>query len=488
MEFDRYVEINAAYFEKHPLDPTVMRFAHPPRLQFDSEEFGRLRVAIVGTGPAAMYTAQELLSYSGVEVDMFDRLPTPFGLIRAGVAPDHLETKKFSDAFGPMFNKPTLGLHLNVEIGNHLTHSDLRAHHHAVIYAVGASADRKLGIPGEELPGCVSATEFVAWYNGHPDFSANTYDLSGERAVIVGNGNVALDVARILTTPPDELASTDIADHALDALRASKIREVIILGRRGPAQAAYTLPEFLGLGDTPGVDVTIDPADLQLDETTLEYLRGEAEPWVRQKVEIARKYSTNVPNDSRRRIHLRYLTAPVEIVGDDHVSGLRVARTRLVGAGAAAEITDVTETLDTTLVLRAVGYRGAEIPEVPFDASKNVIPNTVGRVDDCEGVYTVGWIKRGPRGSLGTNRGDAAETVAALIEDVNAGRCNRAVLPRAELRKLVLSRQPEALDYAGWRIIDAAETARGRESGRPRRKFATRAELLAAVRDAADHE
>ncbi|MEV0687683.1 FAD-dependent oxidoreductase [Nocardia sp. NPDC050378] len=479
----RYREINAEYFRRHPLETNFDPLATPVR---PPKSLGTLRVAIVGAGPAACYAADELLRRSDVEVEMFDRLPTPWGLVRAGVAPDHAGTKNVATMFESAFRRDTLQYYLNVEIGEHIDHRELLEHHHAVIYAVGASSDRKLGVPGEDLPGSHSATEFVAWYNGHPDFAEREFDLSGERAVIVGNGNVALDVARVLTVDPDELAKTDIADHALDALRRSNIREVVILGRRGPLQAAYSSPEFLALTHLKGVDVVVDPADLDLDEHSRAVVDDpNIEPSLRLKYQLAQEYSTGRRDPANKRIVFRYLATPTEVLGDDHVTGIEFAHNELT-ADLVATPTDRTERLDTGLVLRSIGYRGVPVPGLPFDERRGVVPSEHGRVladtQPLPGVYVAGWIKRGPRGVIGSNRIDAEETVEALIDDFIAGRLTNPTRDRAALRALLTERQPDLVDRAAWKTIDQAEKAAGKAAGRPRVKFTTRADLLKAAK------
>ncbi|RDI66518.1 FAD-dependent oxidoreductase [Nocardia pseudobrasiliensis] len=482
----RFRDINGAYFERHPLesnfDPLVTP-ARPPK------ELGTLRVAIVGAGPAACYAAEELLRRADVEVELFDRLPTPWGLVRAGVAPDHPGTKTVSNMFDSAFRRDTLQFYLNVEVGEHISHEELLSHHHAVIYAVGASTDRRLGVPGEELAGSHSATEFVAWYNGHPDFAERTFDLSGERAVIVGNGNVALDVARVLTLDPEELAKTDIADHALDALRQSNIREVVVLGRRGPLQAAYTSSEFLALGYLKGVDVVIDPAELELDPESRALLDDpDIEPALRLKYELAREYADKTPDPANRRIVFRYLTSPTALTGTDRVEGVEFAHNELVAEGETlqARATDRTETVSAGLVLRSIGYRGRPIPDLPFDERGGIVPNEGGRVladgDPIPGVYVAGWIKRGPRGVIGSNRVDAAQTVDHLLVDFTSGKLPTPTADRTSLKSLLTQRQPDLVDRDGWKAIDAAERSAGKSGGRPRVKFTTREDLLKAAR------
>jgi ferredoxin--NADP+ reductase len=482
----RFGEINAAYFQRHPLESNFEPLTTPAR---PPKELGTLRVAIVGAGPAACYAAEELLRRADVEVEMFDRLPTPWGLVRAGVAPDHTGTKAVSNMFESAFRRETFQYHLNVEVGKHISHDELLGHHHAVIYAVGASTDRRLEVPGEDLPGSHSATEFVAWYNGHPDYADRTFDLSGERAVIVGNGNVALDVARVLTLPPDELAKTDIADHALDALRQSAIREVVVLGRRGPLQAAYTSSEFLALGYLPGVDVVIDPAELELDPESQALLDDpEVEPSARLKYELAQEYAAKPQNPGNRRIVLRYLASPTAVIGSDKVEAVQFAHNELISENGRliARASGETETLPTSLVLRSIGYRGVPIPALPFDEQSGTVPNEHGRVVDAgahvPGVYVSGWIKRGPRGVIGSNRVDAQETVEQLLADFTTGKLTAPQGDRAGLQTLLGQRQPDRVDREGWKAIDLAERSAGKSGGRPRVKFTSREDLLKAAR------
>lgn len=461
-------EMNAEYFRRHPLEPDTS----PAPVKHAPVDAGALRVAVVGGGPAACYAALELLAVDGVEVDMFERLPTPFGLIRAGVAPDHQHTKSVVTLFERAFTNKRFGAHLNVEIGERLTHADLTAHHHAVIYAVGASSSRPLDIPGEHLPGNHAAAQFVGWYNGHPDHSGAEFDLSGERAVIVGNGNVALDVARVLLMSPDQLGQTDIAQHALDALAHSNIREVVIVARRGPRAAAFSVGEFLALGHLDGVDVLIEGCDPAVDLA--------ADPGddveTAAKLDLARRYAERAPTPGNKRVVFHFLSTPTEVLGDDRVEGLRVTGT---DDGA---VTD----LATTLLLRSIGYRGTRQPGLEFDEATGVVPNEAGRVLGADGqpvpgVYVTGWIKRGPRGVIGTNRICAEETVAKLFEDFDAGVLTRAVGSRDALCDLLAERELTPVDWTGWRGIDSAERERGAGSARPRVKFVAIDEMLSAA-------
>jgi ferredoxin/flavodoxin---NADP+ reductase len=469
---ERFREMNARYFQQHPLQTGDEPVADSPALAA-----GSLRVAIVGAGPAACYAATELLHVDGVEVDLFERLPSPFGLVRAGVAPDHQDTKLVVDIFHEAFDNPRFGCHLNVEVGRDVTHEDLLAHHHAVIYAVGASKSRDLGIAGEELPGNEAAADFVGWYNGHPDHAGDQFDLSAERAVIVGNGNVALDVARILLLPRDQLVKTDIADHALEALAESNINEVVILARRGPRKAAFSVGEFQALGFLPGIDVIVDSHDL--DPHT-----GDDIETV-MKLEVAREYAEREPSPGNKRIVFRFMTTPAEVVGDGRVQGLRVVHHGFDATGRLVPGAGASELIETSLILRSIGYQGSPVEGLPFDPDQCIIPNDRGRVldHDCHpvpGAYVTGWIKRGPRGVIGTNRTCAEETVARVWEDFDDGRLSHAVKDRATLEELLRQRNAEPVGWPGWCAIDTAERKRGVEASRPRVKFVDVAEMVAA--------
>lgn len=483
---ERYRSINADYFDSHPLEPSV-DVGNPGRRAMQSRE-NPIRVAIVGAGPSALYAATEIIDRLGsaVQIEIFDRLPTPWGLIRSGVAPDHPGTKSVTDLFKPLLAKKQVSWHLNVEVGRHLSHEELMAHHHSVIYAVGASTDRRLAIPGEDLPGSHAATEFVAWYNGHPDFADATFDLSAERAVIIGNGNVALDVARILVTDPEDLARTDIADHALEALRHSKIREVIVLGRRGPAQAAYTGPELIALKHLPGVDVHVDQIDLLAAHTATEDPSFASQ----LKVKVAAEYAAEAKAEERKRITLRFCASPLALHGNGLVQSIEIAHNELafgLDGVVSAHDTGERSSIETGLVLRSIGYRGAPVPGVPFDELRGTIPNIDGRVIDpstgqpIAGTYSTGWIKRGPSGVIGTNKVCAAGTVSRLIDDLTAPGVDRPVLGHETLLALLRDRQPDLVDVAGWKAIEKAEREGGRTSGRPRRKFVEVASMLAAA-------
>jgi ferredoxin--NADP+ reductase len=427
-----------------------------------------------------------------VEVDMIERLPTPWGLVRLGVAPDHPKLKSVSRAFERIASKPGYRFIGNVEVGRHLTHDDLTRLYDAVIYAVGAQTDRRLGIPGEDLPGSWSATEFVAWYNGHPDFQDLDLDLNVERAVVIGNGNVALDVARMLALTPEELAPTDTTDPAIDAIGSSTIREIVVVGRRGPAQASFTTPELQELGELAGADVVVDPADLQLDEASEAALEHDTN--ARRNVDMLRGFAAREPTGKPVSLRLRFFYSPVAILGDAKVEAIELVRNRLEDRDGAlvAVPTDEHETVSCGLVFRSVGYRGVPLPDLPFEERRGTIRNEGGRVvgeggEPVAGVYCAGWIKRGPTGIIGTNKKDATESVALLLEDVREGRITHAPEVTADaVDSLLESRGVRPVLYAGWVGIDEVERAAGEKLGRPRVKLRTWDELLEAAERVAE--
>ena len=444
----------------------------------------RPRIAIVGAGPAGAFAAAAVLRQVGdAEIDLFERLPTPWGLLRGGVAPDHQEIKRLQDTFDRQTLKRGCRFLGNVEIGRDLTHDELARHYTAVVYATGAQTDKSLGIPGEDLPGSWAATEFVAWYNGHPDYRELEFDLSHERAVVIGNGNVAADVTRLLTRSTEELERTDVADHALAALRRSKVKEVVVLGRRGPAQAAFTSAELRELGHMEGVDLRVD--GFELDPLSREWLAEQGTFTARKNVDLLREFAARPPRiDAARRIDLRFLSSPLEITGESRVEAVVVGRNEIVrtddGLLRARSTDAAPETIECGLVLRSVGYQAVPLPGVPFDERAFVLPNERGRVRDRPGVYTVGWIKRGPTGILGTNKRDAAETIACLAEDLRAGLLGEP--PAETIDALLAERGVDVVSVEGWRAIDGQELERGRSAERPRVKLASRDELLAAAR------
>jgi ferredoxin/flavodoxin---NADP+ reductase len=457
-----------------------------------------LRVAIVGSGPAGFYAAEHLLRQEELvaEVDVFDRLPTPFGLVRAGVAPDHPKIKSVIRVYEKTAARDGFRFFGNVEVGRDVSAAELAERYHAVIYAYGAATDRQLGIPGEDLPGSHPATAFVAWYNAHPDFADHEFDLSCERAVVIGNGNVATDVARMLALTRPELEGTDTAAHAIDPLADCGVREIVVLGRRGPAQASFTNPELRELGEMEDADVDVDPAEVELDSDSRAYLESDdADITTRKNVEIFTEFAQRRPQGKRKRISLRFLRSPLEVQGTERVERLVVARNELYRAeGGAIRARDAgeRETIECGLVLRSIGYAGIGLEGVPFDPRRGLIPNRDGRVTElesgrqAEGQYAVGWIKRGPSGVIGTNKKDASETVDALIEDAEAGRVPSPELAsdRAAIVELLAERAPDAVGYQGWEAIDRAERERGEPLGRPRVKFVRIDEMLDAARTA----
>jgi ferredoxin--NADP+ reductase len=454
----------------------------------DKDRGVRLRVAIVGAGPTGFYAAAQLLASADPEcaVDLFERLPTPFGLVRAGVAPDHPKIKAVTKAFERTAQHERFRFLGGVHVGRDVSREQLLANYDAVVYATGAAADRRMGIAGEELAGSHASTEFVAWYNGHPDFCDLEFDLlRARRVAVIGNGNVAMDVARMLALAPEDLAVTDAADHAIDVLSRTGIEEVVILGRRGPAQAAFTTPELREMGSLKRADVLVDPADVVLDEQSAAALTSaEARRTNKDNVELLREYAGRAPTGRPIRIRFRFLLSPVELLGDDggHVRGLRVERNRLEGGRACA--TGEREELPVDVVFRSIGYVGVPLPGVAFDGARGVIPNDRGRVTARDGTplrgeYVAGWIKRGPSGVIGTNKKCAHETVEKLLADARAGRLPRSY---AEGMTLSLSDVKHLVDWRGWQAIDDAERAAGEPLGRPRIKLTRWEELRRAAR------
>ena len=455
-----------------------------------------LRVAIIGAGPAGFYATERLFKESElvIEVDLFDRLPTPFGLVRNGVAPDHQKIKSVTAAFDRIAANPRFRFFGHVELGSDVTVDDLKAHYHQILYSTGAQTDRPLGIPGDDLIGSHPATEFVAWYNGHPDYRDCEFDLSQESVAVVGVGNVAVDVARILCRTPEELLKTDIADYALEQLRASRVKEVTILGRRGPAQAAFTAPEAKELGELADCDTFVPADEAELDALSQASLAAADRAELR-KVEFIQELARRQPTGKSKRLTLRFLVSPVELLGDEngHVRQMRLVRNILYATDAGslrARATDQFETLDAGLVFRSIGYRGVPLPGVPFHDSWGVIPNAGGRVLDADsreplvGQYTAGWIKRGPTGVIGTNKPDAAETVEAMLTDARAGNLlSPANATAAAAEALVRGRQAHVVTYDDWRRLDALELSHGKEQGRPRVKFTRVDDMLAALKE-----
>jgi ferredoxin--NADP+ reductase len=444
-------------------------------------------VAIVGSGPSGYFAAASLLKFADaqedadVRVDMLEMLPTPWGLVRSGVAPDHPKIKSISAQFDKTALDPRFRFFGNVVVGDHVQVAELAERYDAVIYAVGAQSDRSLGIPGEDLPGSVAAVDFVGWYNAHPHFEEMAPDISSGRAVVVGNGNVALDVARILVTDPDVLAATDIADHALQSLHDRGVEEVLIIGRRGPLQAPFTTLELRELGDLEGlgdVDVIVDPADFA--DITDEDLEA-ASKTVRNNIKALRVYAEREVKGAKRRIVFRFRTSPIEIKGDGRVESIVLGRNKLVEENGriVAKDTGEREEVPAQLIVRAVGYRGVPTPGLPFDERNGTIPHTDGRIEGSRNEYVVGWIKRGPTGVIGSNKKDSQDTVDTLLADLQA-----ATLPERDpehsdrLAEWLVERQPKVITDDHWRLIDEYERSAGEPHGRPRVKLTSLAELL----------
>ena len=456
-----------------------------------------LRVAIVGSGPAAFYAAEHLLKQPSptFQVDMIERLPTPFGLVRGGVAPDHQKIKTVTAIYEKIAAHPGFRFYGNLEFGRDVTRADLERHFGAVLIATGAQSDRRLGVPGEDLAGSHSATEFVAWYNGHPDFRHLTFDLSQERAAVIGVGNVAVDVARILCLGPNELEGTDMADYAIEALSASRVRDVFILGRRGPVQAAFTNNEIRELGELPEADIVVRADEVALDPASAEELAAATRLALKAKVEILQGFAVKPLEGKPRRLHLRFLVSPLELVADaaGRVAALRLARNELVrdaAGNASPRPTGEVETLEAGLVFRSVGYRGVPLADLPFDEKAGVIPHAKGRMlrapggEPLPGWYVSGWIKRGPSGVIGNNKADSVETVKELLEDAGRGALLAPAEPdAAAFDALARSRQARCVSYPDWQRLDRLEIERGKPQGRPRNKFTSVEEMLAALAD-----
>lgn len=455
-----------------------------------------LRIAIIGAGPAGFYAADHLLKQDNlaVSIDMFDRLLTPFGLVRHGVAPDHLKIKNVTKAFAQTAADPRFRFFGNVEFGSDLTVDDLQHHYHEAIFCTGAQTDRHLGIPGEDLVGSHPATAFVAWYNGHPDYNHDQFDLNQESAIIVGVGNVALDVARILCLSPEELHATDMPDYAVRALSQSRIKDVYVLGRRGPAQAAFTNPELKELGELQEADLIIREDEAELDELSAAEVEASGDRMLAKKVEMIRAFAGRAPEGKKRRLHLRFMVSPTEIIGDESggIRAVTLVRNRLEKSETgtiACVATGATESIAAGLVFRSVGYRGVSLAGIPFNDRWGVIANARGRVIEVEsgepvlGEYAAGWIKRGPSGVIGTNKPDALESVTALLEDAAAGRAWSPSAPAAEaVVSLLASRGVAFTSYDDWCALDEAELAAGHENGRPRVKFDSLEQMWAALR------
>ncbi len=449
-----------------------------------------LRVAIVGSGPSGFYAAESLFRRQDltVHVDMFDRLPTPFGLVRYGVAPDHQKMKAVIKVYGKTASHERFRFFGNVGLGSDVTVEDLRGAYDQIVYAFGAETDRRLGVPGEDLAGSHSATVFVGWYNGHPDHRDDAFDLGTQRAIVFGVGNVAMDVARVLMRPADELAETDIADYALEALRKSAVREVVVVGRRAAAQAAFSPKEIEELGTLKGVDLIVDPADLELDDATRADVENDTN--ARKNLDYLRRKLEEGPQGHDRRIVLRFLGSPRELHGrQGRVESVTLETNRIERGDDGwprAVGTGETETLDAGLVFRAIGYRGEPVPGVPYDDRRGTVPNENGRVrssPDGEVVpreYVVGWAKRGPTGLIGTNKGCSAATVEAMVEDLPA-LADRPDPGGDEAESMLRERGVRFVTFEDWKRLDALEVARGEKSGRIRDRFSRVEEMLEAI-------
>ena len=447
-----------------------------------------LRVAIVGSGPSGFYAAEALIRTGRtVQVDMFERLPAPFGLVRHGVAPDHAKLKEPIRVYDGIARNPQFRFFGNVTVGRDVSVEALRAAYHAVILCSGAETDRRLGIPGEDLSGSQTATEFVGWYNGHPDYRDRSFDLSREVAVIIGQGNVAIDVCRILAKTVDELKHTDISEHALDALAESRIREVHLVGRRGPAQAKFTNKEFRELGELVDCDPVVEPADVVLGPESLAELNERSGTVAKKNMEILQGFASRPPRGCRRRVFLRFLLSPVELKGAGRLESVVFERNRLEGPAGQQVARGTGQRLELAcdLLFRSIGYKGIAMPGLPFDARQGVFPTRDGRIlDDAgaviPGLYASGWIKRGPTGIIGTNRADSVATVGSLLADLP--QLDTGPKPGADaLSGLLAAGDRRVVSYADWLVIDRAEVERGAAKGKPREKFTRVGEMLALL-------
>lgn len=448
-----------------------------------------LRVAVVGAGPSGVYAVQALLgAETAVSVDVFDRLPAPYGLVRYGVAPDHPKMRSVIRVLYEALAHSSVRFLGNVAFGEDVTRADLRAHYDAVIYATGTQGDRSLGVPGEDLPGSHGAAEFVAWYCGHPDAARRDFTLDARSVAVIGAGNVALDVARVIAKGPDEIGTTDVPEPVLAAFRDSRVTDIYVLGRRGPAQAKFTPVELREMGKLAGADVVVHPDELVLD-TAGEAAEADSRH-VRKNLELLREWSQRPLEGKPRRVHFRFLTSPVRILGESGVTGLTVERNELDGKGAVKG-TGERETFDVGMVFRAVGYRAEPLPGVPFDRDNDTVPHRDGRVlddgDVSPGEYVTGWAKRGPTGVIGTNKSDAAETVGSLIADAG-GLVPAARTEPEDITGLLESRSADYVDWSGWLRLDTHEVDLGRSEGRERIKIPDLATMLAITRDGVEPE
>jgi ferredoxin/flavodoxin---NADP+ reductase len=452
-----------------------------------------IHVAIVGAGPSGFYAAEALLrSDLPVQVNMIERLPTPFGLVRSGVAPDHPKLKEAILVYDRIAHAPGFNFLGNVSVGRDVSVAELRAAHHAVIFACGAETDRRMGIPGEDLPGSYTATEFVGWFNGHPDYRDRTFDLSQGVVAIVGQGNVAADVCRILAKPVAQLRATDIAEHALDALAKSRVKEIHVIGRRGPVQAKFTTKELRELGEIADCSVLVDPAELTLNAESEAELAHRSNINGPGNLSLFRAFASRKVRFGRRTIWFRFHLSPAALVGDRHVEKIILTRNLLEGAPFAQVARPTKEQIEIPcgLVFRSIGYRGVPIPGLPFDEARGTVPHATGRVLDgagtVEGLYVTGWLKRGPTGIIGTNRADSVETVQSLLAELPKI-CKREKPGAEALGPLLERRGIRVLNYQNWLKIDAAEIDRGKPKGKPREKFTRIHEMLAVTLDKADN-
>jgi ferredoxin--NADP+ reductase len=453
-----------------------------------------LRVCTIGSGPSAFYAAESLLKTPGLEVrvDMFERLPTPFGLVRGGVAPDHQKIKSVSKVYDKIAEDPRFRFFGNVRIGRDLAIADLERNYHAIVWAIGCESDNRLGIPGEDLAGVHSATEFVGWYNGHPDHRDRSFDLArARRVVVVGNGNVAMDVSRILLQPAERLATTDIADHALSILRQSTVREVVLLGRRGPAQAAFSPKEIEEIAELPDVDVAVSADDMKLDPHSATWLETQSRS-VQRSVKFLQECAARGPQDRPKRLCCRFLVSPIALEGDaGRLKRVRVQHAELApdadGTPRAKPIDRFT-TIEADLVLKAVGYRGIELPGLAFDATRGIVANRDGRAlqtagdsDVRTGHYVVGWAKRGPTGLVGTNSPDSKATIELLLEDLRDGK-TMSPTPQCETEAALRKNGIDFVTWSDWLRLDAHERSEGKTRGKARHKEPSAEALMQAVR------
>jgi len=442
-----------------------------------------LQIAIVGSGPGGFYAAEALMKLPlCVQVNMIERLPVPYGLVRYGVAPDHPKLKQPTMIFDRIAATPQFSFLGNVTVGRDVSLEQLKTTHHAILFACGAEADRRLGLLNEDLHGSHTATEFVGWYNGHPDYRDSSFDLDTQVAVVVGQGNVALDVARVLAKPVDELRRTDMAEHALDALAASRIREIHIVGRRGPAQASFTTKELRELGEIRGCVTEVDASDLELSDACLTELASKSNFNAASNVETLRKWTTNRAGAGDKRIRFHFLRSPIALQGQERLEAVSLQRNHLAGAAFAqvAQPGGASVQLDCGLLFRSIGYRGRALSGVPFDEEKGLFPNNGGRIGENPGMYAVGWIKRGASGIIGTNRADAVATVATLLADLpRLDPCPRS--GRAGLLAALGERDTRVVSYPDWSRIDAEEQRLGALTGKPRQKITRIADMLALL-------